>query len=125
MRKCTARVWVLPVSRTANEPHKNGYWTDISGVFHQFGQQFEEFENGGCTYTTAIIEDMTGKIWEADVSSLKFLEVLPKFDKTYCSQCGREFGPGDHGYSHCIDHRHANIAEPLRGIINKISEGTA
>jgi hypothetical protein len=30
----------------------------------------------------------------------------PKFDKTYCSNCGREFGPGDHGYSHCEDHQH-------------------
>lgn len=29
----------------------------------------------------------------------------PKFAKTYCSQCGGEFGPGDHGYSHCTDHK--------------------
>lgn len=29
----------------------------------------------------------------------------PRFEKTYCSQCGREFGPGDHGYSHCADHQ--------------------
>ena len=29
----------------------------------------------------------------------------PKFQKTYCSQCGAEFGPGDHGYSHCEDHK--------------------
>lgn len=28
-----------------------------------------------------------------------------KFPKTYCSQCGQEFGPGDSGYSHCQDHR--------------------
>lgn len=28
----------------------------------------------------------------------------PKFPKTYCSQCGGEFGPGDGGYSHCRDH---------------------
>lgn len=30
--------------------------------------------------------------------------VAPRFDKTYCSQCGGEFGPGDQGYSHCEDH---------------------
>lgn len=30
--------------------------------------------------------------------------LLPKFDKTFCSQCGGEFGPGDHGFSHCSDH---------------------
>lgn len=30
---------------------------------------------------------------------------LPKFDNVFCSQCGQDFGPGDHGYSHCQDHR--------------------
>lgn len=29
----------------------------------------------------------------------------PRFDKVSCSQCGGEFGPGEHGYSHCSDHR--------------------
>jgi len=29
----------------------------------------------------------------------------PRFAKTYCSQCGGEFGPGNSGYSHCEDHR--------------------
>ena len=29
----------------------------------------------------------------------------PKFEKTYCSQCGGEFGPADSGYSHCHQHR--------------------
>lgn len=29
----------------------------------------------------------------------------PRFRETYCSQCGQSFGPGDHGYSHCEDHR--------------------
>ncbi len=33
------------------------------------------------------------------------LAAEPKFPKTHCSQCGGEFGPGDHGYSHCEDHR--------------------
>lgn len=31
---------------------------------------------------------------------------VPKFEKTFCSQCGGEFGPGEHGYSHCSDHKH-------------------
>lgn len=34
---------------------------------------------------------------------------LPKkpfrFDKTYCSQCGKTFGPGNHGFSHCENHK--------------------
>ena len=28
-----------------------------------------------------------------------------KFQNTFCSQCGGEFGPGDHGYSHCRNHQ--------------------
>lgn len=33
-----------------------------------------------------------------------------KFEATYCSQCGNEFGAGDSGYSRCADHapRYAN-----------------
>lgn len=33
-----------------------------------------------------------------------------KFEATYCSQCGQEFGAGDAGYSRCADHapRYAN-----------------
>jgi hypothetical protein len=28
----------------------------------------------------------------------------PQFDSVGCSQCGRSFGPGDNGFSHCKDH---------------------
>lgn len=28
----------------------------------------------------------------------------PRYKEVYCSQCGKEFGPGDCGYSHCEDH---------------------
>lgn len=28
----------------------------------------------------------------------------PKFQKTFCSHCGCEFGPGDNGFSHCENH---------------------
>ncbi len=35
-------------------------------------------------------------------------QVEPKvrhlFRRTYCSQCGGEFGPSDAGFSHCSDH---------------------
>ena len=27
------------------------------------------------------------------------------FKNTYCSQCGQEFGAGNHGFSHCKDHQ--------------------
>lgn len=28
-----------------------------------------------------------------------------KFSNVTCSQCGRSFGPGDHGFSRCKNHR--------------------
>ena len=30
----------------------------------------------------------------------------PRFPNVSCSQCGRNFGPGDHGFSHCDNHKH-------------------
>ena len=33
------------------------------------------------------------------------LDCPPKYTVVSCSQCGQEFGPGDHGYSHCSDHQ--------------------
>lgn len=27
-----------------------------------------------------------------------------RFQETWCSQCGTQFGPGDGGYGHCTDH---------------------
>lgn len=29
---------------------------------------------------------------------------MPKFEATFCSQCGSAFGPGDSGFSHCDQH---------------------
>lgn len=28
-----------------------------------------------------------------------------KFKETFCSNCGGKFGPGNHGFSHCENHR--------------------
>ncbi|KVU48195.1 hypothetical protein WK69_10825 [Burkholderia ubonensis] len=32
-----------------------------------------------------------------------------RFPRTYCSQCGQCFGPGNGGFSHCSDHRTATL----------------
>jgi hypothetical protein len=29
---------------------------------------------------------------------------MARFPVTYCSNCGKAFGPGDHGFSHCKHH---------------------
>jgi hypothetical protein len=43
----------------------------------------------------------------------KFMELHPhivppggsRFYHVFCSQCGKEFGPGDNGFSHCTTHQ--------------------
>lgn len=40
---------------------------------------------------------------------------MSKFEKTYCSECGCEFGPGDSGYSHCSDHAPEGIVKHTEG----------
>jgi hypothetical protein len=37
-----------------------------------------------------------------------------RFANTSCSQCGGEFGPGDHGYSHCENH----ATRPMHGTVD-------
>jgi len=35
----------------------------------------------------------------------------PRFEETFCSQCGDGFGPGDSGFSHCTDHASLSARE--------------
>jgi hypothetical protein len=42
--------------------------------------------------------------FKAMVDDVSDAAPAPRFSQTSCSQCGKEFGPGDHGYSHCRDH---------------------
>ena len=42
---------------------------------------------------------------------------MPKFEQTYCSQCGEAFGPGDEGYSHCDQHK--GLANP-DGVVDRV-----
>jgi hypothetical protein len=43
--------------------------------------------------------------WEMACREIEKAVSTPKFAETFCSSCGRSFGPGDHGYSHCEAHR--------------------
>lgn len=36
-----------------------------------------------------------------------------KFEQTFCSQCGGSFGPGDSGYSHCVDHQSPGVRKAM------------
>lgn len=39
------------------------------------------------------------------LAKLRAAASKPRFDNVSCSQCGEDFGPGDHGFSHCEHHR--------------------
>jgi hypothetical protein len=42
-------------------------------LFHEFGSDYEEFESGGCTYSTAIVETNDGSIKNIPVDMVKVL----------------------------------------------------
>jgi hypothetical protein len=44
----------------------------------------------------------------------------PRYANVSCSQCGGDFGPGDHGFSHCEDHR--QLAEWRRAMKGGVGE---
>lgn len=53
-----------------------GVWeTDYpnEGIFHQWGNSFEEFENGPGNYSIAIIELPNGEVIEVLPSKIKFI----------------------------------------------------
>lgn len=60
--------------------HLNGNnWKEMNGYFHQWGIDFEEFSEGPGNYTTAIIEDTSGKIHVltncfSGLETIKFVE---------------------------------------------------
>jgi hypothetical protein len=41
------------------------------------------------------------------------LDAKPRFPNVSCSQCGRDFGPGDNGFSHCWNHSPIKAAERI------------
>jgi len=46
------------------------------GVFHAFGVNYQEFEEGPANYSTAIIELPNGEIKNVDVDLVQFIDVL-------------------------------------------------
>ena len=51
------------------EKHPVGY-----AKFHQFGIDYEEFEDGAVNYTTAVIELDNGKVKNINVELIEFLK---------------------------------------------------
>lgn len=43
------------------------------GYFINYGLDIEEYENGGCSFTCAIVEDEHGKLRKVNVDTIEFL----------------------------------------------------
>lgn len=46
---------------------------------------------------------------------------MPRFDETFCSQCGGEFGPGYSGFSHCDQHEGRTNYDGLSPAVRKVT----
>lgn len=44
------------------------------GIFHQWGNAYEEFETGPGNYTVAIVELMDGKVVTPDAKDIQFID---------------------------------------------------
>jgi hypothetical protein len=42
-----------------------------------------------------------------DYGEVPSLPAPPRFKQVSCQQCGRELGPGNHGYNQCSEHTEA------------------
>lgn len=49
--------------------------------------------------------DALGFKWVTGSQGVWTRDGSPKYENVSCSQCGRGFGPGDHGFSHCDSHQ--------------------
>ena len=75
-------------------------------------------------YGTSTLEDEQ-RVYRTVQATLHAL-ATPKFERTHCSQCGGEFGPGNAGFSHCADHAQPaaqavapdNKADRVHAIVN-------
>ncbi len=60
----------------------------------------------------------TEPITEDELNSVGYTYEAPaaRFPEVSCSQCGRSFGPGNSGFSHCEDHEVARLpADDTKG----------
>lgn len=67
LRKVDIYEWKIPKGKTAREKVKTG-----EGLFHQFGLDYEEFDNGAGNFSTAIIEMPNGEIKNVPVENIIF-----------------------------------------------------
>jgi len=69
MRKVKVFVW-----KFNNDIKKNEKVEKRTGIFHEFGCNYEEFETGAGNYSTAIIEYKNGEIENVPVDLIQFID---------------------------------------------------
>jgi hypothetical protein len=78
MRKVKFRMWIpkqhVPGDRNITIAGTGCFQSDYitDGLFHQWGNSFEEFESGPGNFTVAIVEAKDGVIHEVLPTNLKF-----------------------------------------------------
>jgi len=77
MRKVLYKKWI-PLERHENGARKQdtGIWEKgfpHQGLFHQWGNSYEEFDSGAGNYTIALVETSEGTIEEVLPSNIKFI----------------------------------------------------
>ena len=70
MREVLFKKWVP--SSPGMSGHYESDYTHL-GLFHQFGNAYEEFESGAGNYTVAIVELADGTVVEVLPTNLKFI----------------------------------------------------
>jgi hypothetical protein len=71
------RVEVLKYAKDLN----TGKWVfamDGTAIFHQFGNDYEEFESGPGNYTVAVIERPDGKVEMVRADHIRFIQDVTK-----------------------------------------------
>jgi len=75
-----------------------------------------QIDGGKCSIGVAApkgISIVRGELAKSEDGDTIHAEPTPMFGRTSCSQCGKEFGAGDHGYSHCSHHAGARSIDDV------------
>ena len=94
----SGEIWGLRRMELAEVAYKAGMLEAVEIAKKEiFSHEPDEYETG---WNSGIFSAATAIRQAAEDTN------QPKFQETFCSNCGKGFGPGDHGFSHCENHKH-------------------